>query len=181
MRSRFRQRLTFANVTSLLALFVALGGSSYAAVTISGSQIRNGTITGAKIKSGTLQAKHFKAGQLQRGARGRTGLRGATGPAGPRGAAGPAGATNVRYRYVEERVPANSGINATAECKPGERLTGGGSYTANLLYSDTVELSGYPEPPAQPDAAPTKWIGGVFNDSADADGVLRVFAICAAP
>jgi hypothetical protein len=31
-----RQRLTFANVTSVIALFVALGGSSYAAVKIDG-------------------------------------------------------------------------------------------------------------------------------------------------
>jgi hypothetical protein len=30
--SRARSRLTFANVVSVLALFVALGGSSYAAV-----------------------------------------------------------------------------------------------------------------------------------------------------
>src|SRR5215212_7023695 len=32
--SRLRERLTFANVTSVLALFVALGGTSYAAVTL---------------------------------------------------------------------------------------------------------------------------------------------------
>jgi hypothetical protein len=176
-----RQRLTFANVTSVIALFVALGGSSYAAVKIDGKQIKNGTITGAKIKRGSLKAMHFKAGQLPVGARGRAGARGATGAMGPRGLIGPAGATNVRYRFVDQAVPANNSVSATAECKPGERLTGGGSYTSNLLYSDTTEFNGYPEQPPQPDAPPTKWTGGVFNDSADTDGVLRVFAICAAP
>jgi hypothetical protein len=32
--SRFRKRLSFANVTSAIALFVALGGTSYAAITL---------------------------------------------------------------------------------------------------------------------------------------------------
>ena len=37
MRHKLRQRLTYANVMSTLAVFIALGGSSYAALTISGS------------------------------------------------------------------------------------------------------------------------------------------------
>ena len=40
MRTRLRQRLTYANVMSTLAVFIALGGSSYAALTISGSEHR---------------------------------------------------------------------------------------------------------------------------------------------
>ena len=38
VRTRLRQRLTYANVMSTLAVFIALGGSSYAALTISGSE-----------------------------------------------------------------------------------------------------------------------------------------------
>ncbi len=37
------------NAIALLALFVALGGSSYAAFSISGSQIRNHTIDAVKL------------------------------------------------------------------------------------------------------------------------------------
>jgi hypothetical protein len=37
------------NAIALLALFVALGGSSYAALSINGGQIRNGTIGAAKL------------------------------------------------------------------------------------------------------------------------------------
>ena len=48
---RIRARLSFANVMSLLALFVALGGSSYAAVTLA----RN-----------SVGAKQIKAGQCAR-------------------------------------------------------------------------------------------------------------------
>jgi hypothetical protein len=38
-----RAKATFANVTSLLALFIALGGTSYTALTITG---KNGTTIG---------------------------------------------------------------------------------------------------------------------------------------
>lgn len=180
LRNRIRRRLTFANVTSVLALFIALGGSSYAAIKIDGRDIRNATITGTKIKRGTLQAQHFKAGQMPRGARGLTGARGATGAAGARGPAGPAGATNVRTRFVDSPIPANNGVNATAECRPGERLTGGGAFSTNIGATDSYDMGGYPEPQQQ-DVVPTKWTHGVWNDSDDADGVLRVYAICAAP
>ena len=37
-----RHRLSFANVTSMLALFVALGGTSYAAVTLSANSVTKG-------------------------------------------------------------------------------------------------------------------------------------------
>ncbi len=41
MFSKLRSRLSFANVTALSALFVALGGSSYAAVKVNGKNIKN--------------------------------------------------------------------------------------------------------------------------------------------
>jgi hypothetical protein len=42
--SRFRKRLTFANVTSMIALFVALGGTSYAAATLPRNSVGKGQI-----------------------------------------------------------------------------------------------------------------------------------------
>jgi hypothetical protein len=74
------------NVVAYLALFVALGGSSYAAVkvssgqivnnTVRGEDIRNHTIKGVDVASRTLHAKNFAAGELPRGAQGPTGPRG---------------------------------------------------------------------------------------------------------
>src|SRR4051812_40719825 len=46
---RLGGRLTYANVMSTVAVFIALGGSSYAAVRISGSSIRNHSIAGKKL------------------------------------------------------------------------------------------------------------------------------------
>jgi hypothetical protein len=51
MLRRFRPRLSFSNVTSLLALFVALGGTSaYAINEWTGANIVNESLTGADVK-----------------------------------------------------------------------------------------------------------------------------------
>ena len=70
---------SYANVLATAALFVALGGSSYAAVEITGKDVRDGSLTGADIgnnsltsadiKNESLLAADFKPGQL-RGASG---------------------------------------------------------------------------------------------------------------
>jgi hypothetical protein len=49
---------------SLVALFVALGGTGFAAVKISGKDIKAGTITGKKLKSNTLTSKQVKESRL---------------------------------------------------------------------------------------------------------------------
>jgi hypothetical protein len=101
-------RPTYANVAATVALFAALGGTSYAAVTlphnsIGASQIKNNSINSSKVKNGSLLKVDFKSGQLPRGA---TGAAGPAGPAGPAGAAGAAGApgkdgTAKAYAYVD--------------------------------------------------------------------------------
>ena len=50
---RISNRLTFANVVSVIALFVALGGTALGAVIItSNSQVAQGTISGHKPPTG---------------------------------------------------------------------------------------------------------------------------------
>src|ERR1700761_7870908 len=58
---RFRGKLTYANVIATIALFVALGGASYAAVklpknSVGTKQIKNKSITEAKIATGAITA-----------------------------------------------------------------------------------------------------------------------------
>jgi hypothetical protein len=52
------------NSIALLALFVALGGTGYAAVEINGANIKKGTITGTALKSNTLSGKQIKESKL---------------------------------------------------------------------------------------------------------------------
>ncbi len=82
MRSKVRSRLTYANVMATIAVFVALGGSSYAAVVIvTGKNVRNSSLTGKDVKDRSLLSRDFKAGQLPRGAPGPKGDAGAKGDA----------------------------------------------------------------------------------------------------
>lgn len=53
-----------ALVISLIALFVSLGGSSYAALVISGKNVKNSSLTGADIKGGSLGGSDVKNGSL---------------------------------------------------------------------------------------------------------------------
>jgi hypothetical protein len=102
-----------ANLVAYLALFVALGGTSYAAArlprdsvgstqlkrnAVTSSKVKNGTLTAGDLSAKTVSALRGKAGAAgttgATGAPGATGTPGATGPqgpAGPQGAAGPTG------------------------------------------------------------------------------------------
>ena len=66
MLAKLRSRLTYANVMSTLAVFIALGGSSYAAFTINGSSIQNRSISGHKLRHNTLTGREIKESTLAR-------------------------------------------------------------------------------------------------------------------
>ena len=53
--SRTPRHLSFANVVSLLALFVALGGTVYAAATIGAGDIKRNAVRAKHIKSGNVK------------------------------------------------------------------------------------------------------------------------------
>ena len=111
----------YANVTATLALIVALGGTSYAAITlprnsvgskqikkraVTNSKLRPNAVTTSKVKDGSLRAKDFKAGDLP---------------------AGPAGATNVVIRTAgNPSVPAGERGKVIVPCHAGEKAISGG-------------------------------------------------------
>lgn len=66
MRHRLGKHLSYANVMSTLAVFIALGGSSYAAMTINGASIKNRSITGSKLRHNTLSGAQIKESRLAR-------------------------------------------------------------------------------------------------------------------
>lgn len=64
MRARIRNRLTYANVMSTIAVFIALGGSSYAAYSINGRSIKDRTITGRKVQHNSLTGTQIRESKL---------------------------------------------------------------------------------------------------------------------
>lgn len=63
MRKRIH-RPSPALVISLVALFVALGGTGYAAITITGKNVKNGSLTGKDIKNNSLTGSDVKESKL---------------------------------------------------------------------------------------------------------------------
>ena len=84
------------HLVGYLALFVALGGTSYAvtrlpADSVGTAQLRNGAVTGVKVRDHSLTTSDLARGTITAGARGRTGPKGDTGAPGPAGPPGPTG------------------------------------------------------------------------------------------
>jgi len=94
MGSTFRSKLSYANVVATIALFVALGGSSFAAIALSknsvkskhiakgqvkGPDIGRNAVTSKKVRNLSLLAADFKAGQLPAGPKGDPGQPGEPG------------------------------------------------------------------------------------------------------
>jgi hypothetical protein len=100
MKKSLRERVSYANVMSTLALFLALGGTSYALTlprnSVGSKQIRTKAVgtselaTGA-VRTGDVRDRTLRLRDLSLSTR--SALRGATGATGPVGAIGPAGPT----------------------------------------------------------------------------------------
>jgi hypothetical protein len=54
-----KARITYANVAATLALFLALGGTSYA-LTVTGKTIKDGSITGKDVRKNSLKPSDIK-------------------------------------------------------------------------------------------------------------------------
>jgi hypothetical protein len=198
----------YANVTATLALFVALGGTSYAAATISsadvqngslrsvdikneslkssdvdngsltGSDLKNGSIKSADVDNASLLAADFKPGELP------AGPTGPQGPQGVQGPQGPAGATNVVARRTNVVVASGAIEPGVASCLPGERAVGGGAGITGVFTGDTVIMLDEPREddgsdPEDGEVA-TKWAAVGANGTAIPQ-IMNVHVLCASP
>ena len=113
---RFATRLTYANVCASLALFIALGGTSYAAFTlprdsVGARELRADSVGFVRVArrvrcelatcrlapAHLLPAQHGPLAGAGPAATGQIGRAGTCGPAGADGAAGRAGATGLAW------------------------------------------------------------------------------------
>ncbi len=63
--NRLRPHLTYANVMATAAMFIALGGSSYAAITITGKNVKNRSLTYKDLKKNTIGGSRVKESRLK--------------------------------------------------------------------------------------------------------------------
>jgi hypothetical protein len=64
MIDRLRRHLSYANVMSSVAVFVALGGSSYAALQLTGRDIKDASLTGRDLKPNSVGGQRIKESRL---------------------------------------------------------------------------------------------------------------------
>lgn len=114
MKRLKRFRPSPAMVVASLALLVALGGTSIAAVqivipraSVGALQLKANSVNSSKVLNGSLLRADFRAGQIPAGPQGPAGPAGPAGAAGPAGPAGASGVAAAGY-IAEVKTAANT-------------------------------------------------------------------------
>jgi len=172
----------YANVTATIALFVALGGSSYAAIklpanSVSTKQIKKGAVTLNRISSGARAAL-----------KGQKGERGPQGPQGPAGAAGVSSGTPVLWATVNNgNTVADRSSHAVGATPFGtgeynvtfDRDVTKCAFSATLGGQPGVNPAGEIQARSRDDLHPTEVTVDTFNSvGAHADAPFMLIAIC---
>lgn len=135
---RIRRRPSPAMVVALVALLLALGGTSYATVSavlpknsVGTAQLKANAVVSAKVKDRSLRAVDFATGQLPAGPQGAQGPQGPQGAKGDTGAKGDPGTPGISgLERIESAVVSGGGSHiATVSCPAGKKALGGGYST----------------------------------------------------
>jgi hypothetical protein len=145
-----RARLTFANVMSVTAVFIALGGSALAinkikansvgskqlkSQAVKNADLADNAVTSPKVANGSLLGEDFKAGSLPAGAQG------VPGPQGPQGPQGPTGTVDTSSFYDKAASDA--------------RFLGTGATASNSSALGSVPAAAFPQAVHDDDVTPS--------------------------
>ncbi|HEX8207537.1 MAG TPA: hypothetical protein VF587_15845 [Solirubrobacteraceae bacterium] len=155
-------RPTYANVVATLALFVALGGTGYAAASlprnsvkakqiasraVGTAELKNNAVNSRKVRDGSLKRADFAANELPAGAagpqgpqgpqgvpgaKGDPGAQGGDGPTGPAGPTASASASNVK----DAQLAPNNGTGDTDQLETTITTT----FTSRLVATATARI-----------------------------------------
>jgi hypothetical protein len=164
----------------LLALFIALGGTSYAAVSLSANsvgarELKNQAVGASEIKDGSIMKRDLRERLYESLRSGGGG--GATGPAGPQGPQGPAGPAEGPAGGVLSGNYPNPGLangvvgTSNLAQLPAVRVRRGSGSTQSIPHAVRAEDSAvvtFPDPSAE-----QYDIGGMFDQAAD-NSVLTI-------
>jgi hypothetical protein len=151
MIGQIRSRLSYANVAATLALFIALGGSSYAAMEINSRDVENNSLRGIDVRNQALTGldvrkltrKDFKGGRLHT-------------------------AANTEVVQKDATVLGDGTGVAIAACPAGKLVSGGGFEGAEPL-TDTPIRDSFP-------AGINTWL--VFVEGGTPGKVFSAYAVC---
>jgi hypothetical protein len=175
-----RKRLTFANLISFLALFVALSAGAYAATSLPANsvgalQLKTNAVTAHKIAAdavthGKIAAHAVTGAQVAPGSLTGANINLATlGKVPSAAVADSASVARIKTVTATGTAVAGSGVTATATCDPGLTVVGGGAKLGN--EDNQLVNDSYP-------SGSTGWTVDVFA-SPSGGGAFSVYAICA--
>lgn len=173
---RIRRTLSYANVMATIAVFLALGGVSYAAFqlpknSVGPKQIKREAVNGAKVKIGTIPATALRGGVYTQGEADARYLRG----------------TIVINKTISGPIAPNTFVTGKVECPTGFQAIGGGVNPRNVLQakvSVSAPLIGGEEPQLKPDGQygpSTGWFGAISTQGAAAATSGAVLQVICAP
>lgn len=129
---RVRRLLSFSNVIACLALFVALGGTVYAAGKISGKQIKRNSLPGNRIKPKTIQPNRIKPKSLTGRQIRANSLTGAQVNEKTLVGVSAAALADVQYQATTVQLLTDGRpTTVTSNCPPGAYAIGGGATVSN--------------------------------------------------
>lgn len=174
------KRLTYANVIATIALFIALGGASYAAFklpkgSVGTRQLKKAAVTGAKVKPESIPGSALKAGTLSNFAT-KNEIKGKF-----------LGPTVVVNKTIVAPLAKDAFATGSVSCPTGYQAIAGGVTPSNIFYvkvaSSGPQIGGkeaYQQPDGQTGPA-TGWTGAVTSEGATTGAELaKVQVVCAA-
>jgi hypothetical protein len=187
---------------SIIALVVALGGTSYAAIKLPANSVGSRELKPRSVQTSDLAVntrlsksnKIFRAAvtdvvldpntqavvdALAGAVQGAKGDKGDAGPAGAAGSTGGTGATGVSGYVLREAfsptLSAGQEGGAAAKCDPGERVVSGGGRFEADGQAGALLTGSYPED----DVNGSSWLVVYSNGGSAPSGKVHAWAVCA--
>lgn len=163
---------SFSNVVACMALFVALGGSVYAAGKISGKQIKRNSIPGNRIKPKGIPASRVKLKSLTGRQVKANSLTGTQINEKTLTGVSAAALASVQYQATTTPLPSSGNrATATADCPADTFVIGGGATVSNADRANVTESG--------PSSLRTGWTATGFSWGS-AGATMTVTAVCVA-
>ena len=186
-----------STVAAYLALFIALGGNSYAAAklpknSVGASQIKANGVGTSEVKNGSLRKVDFRSSELTvvpagaQGSKGDKGDKGDRGLQGERGSTGAVASATTRFSQHPSDLAAGSSATLTVFCPDGQVAIGGGIRGDAQDSEATTVTSTRPSASAASTNPPADgetfhgWRGTVVHNAGSAATGIRpeIWAIC---
>jgi hypothetical protein len=168
-----RERLTYANVMATGAVFIALGGTSYALTlprdSVGSAQIRPRAVGASEVRARAIRSRHIRnraVALADLSLRARESLRGQQGPRGAEGAPGPPGPAGVPYSAA-----VNSGGRVVSGNGRGQHESGTGVYEV-LFDRDMTPCRAVATPSRVPGGGTVDPPAGEITTSTTGTGVI---------